>query len=113
MLHVGAPDPDFVGYDVGPQTVRDAVARDLRAEHRQLESLRQAAEARGVSARALMVQGPTLDKILAQIEHHEPEIVVVGSHGHSLVREALLGSVVHGLSKHSKVPLLVVPVRAE
>ena len=60
-----------------------------------------------------MVQGPTLEKILAQLEHHEPEIVVVGSHGHSLVRDALVGSVVHGLSTHSNVPLLVVPVRAK
>lgn len=109
LLHVGAPEPDFVGYDVGPQSVRDAVAEGLRAEHRQLETLRQGAEARGLSARALMVQGPTLEKILAQIDNLKPEFVVVGSRGHSLVRQAFAGSVVQGLVTHTSVPLVVVP----
>ena len=27
LLHVAAPDPDFIGYQVGPDTVRDEMAR--------------------------------------------------------------------------------------
>ena len=36
LLHVASPNPDFVGYEAGPQTVRDARAETLRGEHRDL-----------------------------------------------------------------------------
>ena len=39
VLHVAAPDPDFVGYEAGPQSVRDQRANELREEHRELEAL--------------------------------------------------------------------------
>ena len=37
LMHIAAPDPDFVGYDVGPQYIRDSRAEDLRQEHRKLQ----------------------------------------------------------------------------
>lgn len=37
LVHVAAPDPDFIGYDVGPQYVRDVLAKDLRNEHKLLQ----------------------------------------------------------------------------
>jgi nucleotide-binding universal stress UspA family protein len=109
LLHVGAPEPDFIGYDVGPDTVRDAVANELRQEHRELEEWRQGAESAGVRARALMVQGPTLEKLLAQAERLAPRFVVVGSHGHSAIRDLIAGSSIQGLLRHSPVPVVVVP----
>lgn len=39
LVHAAAPDPDFVGYRAGPQSVRDAVANELREEHRLLQQL--------------------------------------------------------------------------
>ena len=36
LVHIAAPDPDFVGYDAGPQYVRDARAEDLKGEHKLL-----------------------------------------------------------------------------
>jgi nucleotide-binding universal stress UspA family protein len=56
-----------------------------------------------------MVQGPTVEKILAQIDRLKPELVAVGSRGHSLLRQSFTGSVVQGLVSHTRVPLLVVP----
>ncbi len=37
LVHIASPDPDFVGYQVGPQSVRDQVAAHLREEHRHLQ----------------------------------------------------------------------------
>ena len=36
LLHISEPEPDFVGYEAGPQAVRATVARDFRTEHRDL-----------------------------------------------------------------------------
>ena len=37
LVHVAAPDPEFIGYEVGPQYVRDVLAKDLREEHKLLQ----------------------------------------------------------------------------
>ena len=34
LIHVAAPDPDFVGYSAGPPVVRDQLAEHYHHEHR-------------------------------------------------------------------------------
>jgi nucleotide-binding universal stress UspA family protein len=111
LLHVAAPDPDFVGFDAGPQTVRDARAHQLREEHRGLQD--RAAELRdeGIDAEASLVPGPTVDTILERAEHLNADLVVLGSHGHGAVYRALAGSVSEGVLRRAKCPVLVVPAR--
>ncbi len=64
LLHVAAPDPDFVGYETGPETVREHVAADLREEHRELQILADSLRDRGLRAHAVSVQGSTVETIL-------------------------------------------------
>ncbi len=37
LVHAAEPDPEFVGWDAGPDTVRDQVAAMFHREHRELE----------------------------------------------------------------------------
>jgi hypothetical protein len=37
VLHVSAPDPAFVGYAAGPESVREQVAASLREQHRRVD----------------------------------------------------------------------------
>lgn len=111
LLHVGPPEPDFVGYDVGPQPVRDAVAENLRQQHRELETWRERALARGVAARALMVQGPTIEKVLSQSKRLSADFIVLGSHGHSALYDWVVGSVAKGVLHETRTPVVLVPTR--
>ena len=70
LLHVGAPNPDFVGFEAGPDVVRNQVAHTLRDEHRKLEHLAQMLAEANVRATPLMVQGPTSDTILEQARRY-------------------------------------------
>ncbi len=36
VVHVADPDPDFVGYEPGPQYIRDFRAEELREEHKKI-----------------------------------------------------------------------------
>ena len=36
LVHIAAPDPDFVGYGTGPIYIRDSRAKELKEEHQQL-----------------------------------------------------------------------------
>jgi len=39
VLHVADPEPDFVGYEPGPQYIRDIKADEYREEHRNLQEV--------------------------------------------------------------------------
>ncbi|HEX8312533.1 MAG TPA: universal stress protein [Chthoniobacteraceae bacterium] len=108
LLHVSEPEPDFVGFEPGPQTVRMSVARDLHAEHRQLEELKQTLL---VDSLALHIQGPMAEKILLQAAEHSADLIVMGSHGHGALYELLVGSVTSSVLKSAACPVLVVPAR--
>ena len=109
LVHVAAPDPDFVGYAAGPQTVRDDRAREIRDEHRNLQAIADDLRDRAISARALLIQGSTVEKILAEGARLRADAIVIGSHGHGALYRALLGSVTEGVVRAAQCPVLVVP----
>ena len=111
ILHVAAPDPEFVGYEAGPQVVRDAVARKFRREHQQLEEIEADLRSRNVDVEALLIQGPTVEKILTETARLGGEMIVIGSHGHSALHDLLVGSVTVGVLRGAKCPVLVVPAQ--
>lgn len=113
LLHVAAPNPDFVGYEAGPDVVRDQRAAELREEHRELQTRADALRARGIDATALLVQGPTVEKILSEAERLDADLIVVGSHGRGAFFRALLGSVSEGVLRGARCPVTILPARGE
>jgi nucleotide-binding universal stress UspA family protein len=92
LLHVAEPDPDFVGYDVGPQTVRDSVAKNFHEEHRALQAHAKAFRSVGIDAVALLVQGSTVQTLLGQAAKLEVDLIAIGSHGKGAMKRLLVGS---------------------
>ena len=112
LIHVAAPNPDFVGYEAGPDSERDARAGQLREEHRKLQEIAEGLRGRGIAARALLIQGPTVTKILDEARKLGAGAIVIGSHGHGAVYRALLGSVSEGVVRGAACPVHVIPARA-
>ncbi|HOP42728.1 MAG: universal stress protein [Flavobacteriales bacterium] len=111
LIHVAAPDPDFVGFRTGPQYVRDHRAEILKQEHRDLHDLRDLLRAEGVNAEALLVQGPTTETILQEAADLNADLIVMGSHGRSGLFKALVGSVCEQVLRESNVPVHIVPAK--
>src|SRR5215218_10160066 len=82
LLHISEPEPEFVGFEPGPQSVRAGVAQDFRAEHQRLDEVKQAVAVAGMEALALHIQGPIVQKLLEEADEHKADMIVVGSHGH-------------------------------
>jgi nucleotide-binding universal stress UspA family protein len=108
LLHVAEPEPEFVGFEPGPATVRTAVARDFHEEHRRIEELKKTFDP-ALSVIALHIQGTTVDKILLEAEQQKADLIVIGSHGHGAVYNLLVGSVATGVLKSAACPVLIVP----
>ena len=111
VLHVAEPEPDFVGYDAGPEVVRTQVAQELRREHRGVQALAEKLRNDGIDATALLIRGPTVETTLKEAENLESDLIVVGTHGHGAVYDVLIGSYSAGIIRRSSLPVLVVPIR--
>ena len=110
VVHVAAPDPDFVGYEVGPQYIRDSRAEDLRREHRLLKQYRDDLYTEGVEADALLIQGPTVQAILDEAVKLQVDLFVVGTHKHGFLHRLFNANAPFELAKRSNIPLMIIPL---
>ena len=110
ILHVSAPEPDFIGYDVGPQYIRDSRAAELKKEHKILYEYSQHLSGKGIEATGLLIPGGTIEMILAEVRKLKIDLIITGHHKHSFFYKALRGSTSERLIKKTDVPVLIVPM---
>ena len=110
LLHVAAPEPYFVGHDVDPPVMRDALAARFHREHRQLQAIGRSLREEGVACTPVLAQGATAETILREAEHTAADMIVIGFHGKGVMKRLVLGSVSEGVLREARVPVLVVPV---
>ena len=113
VLHVAEAEPDFVGYDAGPDVVRDQVASEYREEHRSVQEYAEQLRDAGIDAKALLIKGPLVATILQQAKRFDADLLIVGSHGFGAIYDLLVGSASRGILKDTEIPVLVVPIRDE
>jgi len=111
LLHVAAPDPDFVGFEVGPQSVRDTRARELDLERREIHRMAEEVREEGIAARAFLFAGPTAETILREAGRLPADFIVMGSHGRGMLGNAFVGSVSRDVLRGATCPVVVVPAR--
>jgi len=109
VLNVAEPEPDFVGFEAGPPTVRITTARDYKVERQRLDDIKARLVATGCDVVALHIQGPIVDKILHEAGEQQADLIVMGSHGHGAFYDLLVGSVTQGVIKDAPCPVVVVP----
>lgn len=109
IVHIAAPDPDFVGYKPGPQVIREIRAEELTEEHKKLLAMKDNLTAQGLDAEALMVQGRTVEEIVNLSKKFDSEVIVIGSRHHGVLHKAFRGSVLDSVISESEIPLLVIP----
>lgn len=68
------------------------------------------AEARmeGVTLHTVTLLGHEVDKILSYVEEHGFDLLIVGYHGHSALRERIFGSTTSSLVLHAPCSVLIV-----
>lgn len=110
LVHVAAPPPDFVGYEVGPQYIRDARADELKHEHAELLRRREELSALGSEVDHRLVMGPIVETLMAEAESFGAHLIVLGSHGRRGLARIIDGSVSEDLLKAHRWPLFIVPV---
>mgnify|MGYP001813487557 CR=1 FL=1 len=49
------------------------------------------------------------DAIMATVEEDNPDLIIMGTHGHAGLGEKLLGSITASVIKHSNIPVMAIP----
>jgi nucleotide-binding universal stress UspA family protein len=113
MVHVASPDPDFVGFEMGPKYIRDFVADELRSEHRMLQSYAIELQEKGLEAEGLLIQGPTIDMIEAEVKKLNIDLLVLGSHKHGFLYETFVGNTAVRIIREISIPVMIVPLPSD
>ena len=111
LIHVADPDPDFIGYGAGPESVRLAVAHKFTRAHQRLEALSVELRKEGLDATALLLQGATAETILREADRLSADVVLMGTRARGAVRELFVGSVSKEVLRKSTRPVLLIPPR--
>lgn len=110
IIHIAAPDPDFVGYGVGPTYIRKSRAEELKKEHKELHSYLSRFDERSVTADALLIQGPTIEMLEEEIKKLKIDLLIMGSHKHGLLYEMFVGNTTIDMVKKHAIPMMIIPI---
>ena len=65
-------------------------------------------KAQGINCQAMTVEGTAADEILSYSEKNNIDLIVMSTHGRSGLSRFLAGSVADKVSRHSRVPVLLI-----
>lgn len=111
LIHIAAPNPDFVGYEVGPQYIRDQRAEDLKKEHKLLQQYSNFLNTNGVESESLLIQGATTEMIIEESHKLNTDMIIIGHNKHNFLYQIFVNSVSEDLIKQSHIPVLVIPLK--
>lgn len=110
ILHIADPEPDFVGYEVGPQYIRETRAEELKSQHKALHHIVEELSKDGIQCDALLVAGPTAETIQQEVKKLSIDLLMMGSHKHGFLYKAFVGHSSVKVLKGLSIPLLIVPL---
>ena len=104
LVHVVPPEPLVVDFE--PPAVPPDV---FKLRQQQLFVMRDSLIDHGVRATAQVLGGLLLETLLDEIVRLDPDIIIMGSHGHGALYHLIVGSVTEGIIKQASHPVLVIP----
>lgn len=110
LIHVAPTDIGFAIGDMGYQYFPEVEENEIREELVLLNKINQRILAQDVECEHILKQGIAKDIILEYSALKNASYIVMGSHGRSGIYDVFVGSLTKGLTKSSKIPVLVLPI---
>lgn len=110
LIHVAPTDIGFAIGDMGYQYFPEVEENEIREELVLLNKINQRILAQDVECEHILKQGIAKDIILEYSDLKNANYIVMGSHGRSGIYDVFVGSLTKGLTKSSKIPVLVLPI---
>jgi nucleotide-binding universal stress UspA family protein len=114
LLHVNEPVASYVpvGASMDILTAQPMEqGPDSATLEKRMEELSKKVGASVPSVESRVVVGLAVEEILSMAEEESVDYIVMASHGHGALYHLFSGSVVTGVLKHAKSPVVVIPSR--
>ena len=95
------------------EMVRELCAAEDKREHESLLNISARLRGEGLDAQAMLLKGDAAELILEKAEELKVDIIMMGSHGHGLLRKMLIGSVTEAVLRKAPCSVLIVPVKEQ
>ena len=105
MVKVQAPVPGRVTTMLGSAEVASYYAEEAT---KVLAPIQTFLEKNAIRHRCMSVVGRAVDEIIFAAKNEHAEIIVMGTHGHSWIGRALMGSIAQRVVTDSDIPVLLV-----
>jgi nucleotide-binding universal stress UspA family protein len=112
LLHV-VPHAGTTPFNIDSKILRKESATELRHEHEFLQTLAQCLRDRGIEAKALLIEGTTINTINEESDRLDIDLIILGCHKHSMLYGALADVTEEGLLSKCLRPLMFVPVPSD
>ena len=110
LIHVAPLEIGFAIGDMGYQYFPEVEENEIREELILLNKINQRVLAYDVECEHLLKQGVAKEIILEYADDKNADYIVMGSHGRSGIYDVFVGSLTKGITKDSKIPVLVLPI---
>ncbi len=105
LVHVVPPMPIVVDY--AAVAASDGEHTDARLA--QLEALEGSMKERYAKVSTRLFNGAIVETLLTHLPALNPDLIVMGSHGHGALYNLIVGSVTQAIIKHAAWPVLIIP----
>jgi nucleotide-binding universal stress UspA family protein len=93
--------------EAGDDSIRRAREQNLQEAKDYLSKVENHLRTQGIASRWVTVEGRAADEILSYTEKNNVDLIVMSTHGRSGLSRFFFGSVAEKVSRHSRVPVLL------
>jgi nucleotide-binding universal stress UspA family protein len=112
IIYVESIDPSLTVEGGGPLLhLSSIIAQRLDDDKKTLQALVKKVKAEGIHADFCLERGETARVIIDKARDLKVSMIVIGSHGHSILMDLLTGSTHEGVLHRADCPVLVVPLK--
>lgn len=113
LLNVAPREPDVLGHQIMRKVITDPVPEELADRRALLDRLAARLTADDIPCETLLIRGKPAATVLQEARLWGAELIVMGSHGRSMLLRQFLGSVSEEILRARELPVLVVPPSAD
>jgi nucleotide-binding universal stress UspA family protein len=114
LMHISTPDAESEGQRLRTNVSRQGVASEMRNYHNELKILAIECKKLGVDTSALLIRGRSsrgnpVPKMVSEIKRVTPALIVMGTHQHGHLFEAMFGSATSKVVHKAPCPIMLIP----
>jgi nucleotide-binding universal stress UspA family protein len=94
--------------EAGDDSLRKAMEQNEQDAQDYVLKVQNNLKTRGIATRAVTVKGRAADEMLSYAEKNGVDLIVMSTHGRSGLSRFFFGSVAEKVSRHSRVPVLLI-----